>query len=308
MDLGCGGGGIPYGLSFFPAIEMKNNYGGLERQFSSYENSRAAVIPVPFEESSSWVKGSVRGPDAIIEASAHMELYDIETDSEVYRRGIYTCEPVKEKGAESMVGKVRELNLKFLTKGIFPVTLGGEHTVSLGAIKAASDVFKDISIIQLDAHTDLRDSYEGSPYSHACVMARVREFNSNIFPVGIRSMDASEKALLDPDKTVFAHQAVKGNEWEKKILKQLGRDVFLDIDLDVFDPSVISSTGTPEPGGLTWRQVNDFILNISRSSRIRGISLSELCPSPRSRVSDFTAAKLIYRILSIVMEQPGRPE
>ncbi|MGM0568559.1 MAG: arginase family protein, partial [Elusimicrobiota bacterium] len=203
-----------------------------------------------------------------------------------------------------MINRVYEENIKFYRDSKFPVVIGGEHTVSIGSIKACSEFFKKVSILHLDAHSDFRDSYRKDPYSHACVMARVSEFNPDIVSAGIRSMDFCEKKKLKPEKTVYAHEAFQNPRWEEKLLNALGDNVYLDIDLDVFDPSVIPATGTPEPGGLLWYQVTGLISKIARRKNIRGLSVVELCPLENNRVSEFNAAVLIYKTLSYL--QSGR--
>ncbi len=276
------------------------NFGGLEDEFSAYEKAKTVILPVPFEQSSSWIKGSARGPESIINASRHMELYDIETDSEVYRKGMHTASAVEQDSAVSMVDEVYRRNLEFLKDLKFPVTVGGEHTVSIGALKAASEYHGGLSVLHLDAHSDFRQSYEGDPYSHACVMARVREFGADIFSVGIRSMDFSEKESLENSKTVFAHEVFNDKNWEKKVLKGLKDKVFIDIDLDVFDPSVIPATGTPEPGGMLWQQVTGLIKKIAEKKHVAGLGVVELCPVENSSISEFAASVLIYKTLSYI--------
>jgi agmatinase len=170
--------------------KLPDNFGGLPRKYSSYQISDIVILPVPFDKTSSWIKGSGKGPRAIINASKNMELYDIETDSEVYSRGIHTAKTIVSANSKTMINKVHGEVGKFLQDGKFVTVLGGEHTVSLGSIKAHAERFSKLSVLQLDAHADRRDSYEGNKYSHACTMARVKEFNENIVAAGIRSIDS----------------------------------------------------------------------------------------------------------------------
>jgi len=227
-----------------------------------------------------------------------MELYDIETDSEVYRLGIHTAPEVKAASSNAMVSAVYKKGKKLLLDDKFAVLLGGEHTVTIGAIKAHAEYFHNISILHLDAHSDMRDTYEGSRYSHACVMARAREVTDNIVSVGIRSMDSSELDNMDRDNVFLASDIRKSKVWIRNVLKKLTKNVYITIDLDVFDPSIMPSTGTPEPGGLGWYEVLDLIENVSGMKNIVGFDVVELCPSKNNVAPDFLTAKLIYKLLS----------
>ncbi|GAB4390701.1 MAG: agmatinase [Thermodesulfovibrionales bacterium] len=272
-------------------------FGGLPPEFSGYEGARVAVLPIPFDVSSSWMKGSDKGPAALIEASAHMELYDIETATEVYRRGIYTCEPILAPGAREMMDKARRRVAELLGDGKFVVALGGEHTISLGVMEAFAARYPAMGVLHLDAHADTRDEYEGDRYSHACVMARAREFVKDVVSVGIRSMDASEAGGLDLSRVFFAHELQAGDGWVEEALGKLPGEVYVTIDLDVFDPGIMPSTGTPEPGGLGWYQVMGLLRAVARQKTIVGFDVVELCPT-ENKAPDFLAAKLVYTLLS----------
>jgi len=277
--------------------ENKVSFGGFQSKFSNYENSKVTVVPVPFDKTSSWLKGSKKGPGAIIDASLHLEFYDIETDSEVYKKGIFTSKEILAKTSIEMVNKVFRRVKNLLTDKKFTVTLGGEHTVSVGAIKAHADFYGNITVLHLDAHSDMRSSYQGSKYSHACVMARVREIVDNTVSVGIRSMDSSELGNIKKSAIFYAAEIYKSSKWIGRILKKLSGNVYVTIDLDVFDPSIIPSTGTPEPGGLSWYQVIGLLKSVSEQKNIIGFDVVELCPS-KNRAPDFLAAKLVYKLLS----------
>lgn len=277
---------------------IPHNFGGLSKQYSDYSDSAIVVLPIPFDRTSTWIKGSRRGPDAIIKASGHMELYDIETNSEVFKRGIHTLERVTATTSRSMIRKSLNVVQRLLMDNKFVVILGGEHTVSLGPVMAYSSFFDDFSILHLDAHSDLRDSYEGSPYSHACVMTRAKEYAKDIVSVGIRSMDSSELSQLDTHKIVYASDIYRRKGWISKVISMLTKNVYITIDLDVFDPSIMPSTGTPEPGGLGWYEVMDLCEHVMRKKSVVGFDVVELCPS-QNRAPDFLAAKLIYRLLSL---------
>lgn len=277
---------------------QKANFGDLPEEYSTLKNARVVVIPVPYDRTSTWIKGADKGPATIIEASAHMELYDIETDSEIYKKGIFTAEPVAgQQSAEDMVEMVAEQVQQHLQNDKFVVVLGGEHSVSIGSVSAHVANNTDITVLQLDAHSDLRDEYEGSKYNHACVMARIVEL-CPIVQVGIRSMDLSEKKTLDTNRVIFASEISTNKTWIEKVLSKLSQNVYVTIDLDVFDPSIMSSTGTPEPGGLLWHDVLGLLRTVFESRNVVGFDVVELCPDQRNKAPDFLAAKLIYKLLS----------
>jgi agmatinase len=227
-----------------------------------------------------------------------MELYDIETDSEIYNVGIFTADPVREKSSpENMVNAVHQQALKFLDLGKFVVGIGGEHSITTGFVRAHHEKFDNLSVLQLDAHTDLRPEYEGSKYNHACVMSRVAEICPFV-QVGIRSMDTIEKPFLVKDNLFLAENIYNNNAWMEDAIARLSDNVFVTIDLDVFDPSIMPSTGTPEPGGLLWYQVIDFLRKVNTKRNIVGFDVMELAPNKTNRSPDFLAAKLIYKLLS----------
>lgn len=275
------------------------NFGGIPPIYSSYDSSPIVILPVPFDATSTWVKGADKGPEAILEASANMELYDIDTDSEVYLKGIYTAEPTVEKSSpEIMAGEVKGKVKKFLDDGKFVVTLGGEHSVTIGVIQAFAEKIPGLSVLQIDAHTDLRPEYEGSRFNHACVMARAREL-CPIVQVGIRSMDIIEKPFISKDRIFYARDIVGAHwGWMDKVIEKLDNHVYLTIDLDGFDPSVLPATGTPEPGGLTYYDVITLVKKLIDKKKLVGFDVVELCPNENNKASDFLATKLIYQILS----------
>lgn len=279
------------------------NYGGLDVEFTDYQQAQIAVLPVPYDGTSTWIKGADKGPEAILEASANMELYDIETNSEVYTRGIATLEPVTEATSpEAMAQEVEKRVDQILTDKKFPVILGGEHSVSIGAFYAFARHYKDFSVLQLDAHSDMRSEYEGSKFNHACVMARAKEV-ATVAQVGIRSSAIEEKENILPERIFYAHELTENN-WMYEVSQQLRDDVYITIDLDVFDPAIMPSTGTPEPDGLWYRQVINLIRLINERHNIIGLDIVELCPNEANKAPDFLASKLIYQILSIKFLQP----
>ncbi|MGQ9616273.1 MAG: agmatinase [Spirochaetota bacterium] len=275
------------------------NFSGLEEKYSDPESSSIVILPVPFDRTSTWRRGARKGPRAIIEASRHMELYDIETGSEVYRKGIHTQRGIKALTPEGIISKVYRKVMGLLDDKKFIVILGGEHTVSIGGIRAFAAVYDDLSVLHLDAHTDMRNSYEGSRFSHACVMARVKEMIPDTVSVGIRSTDSSELNILDPEKVFYAEEMIGSDVWIKRVIKMLKSNVYITIDLDVFDPGIMPSTGTPEPGGLNWYQVTGLLKEVSGKRNIVGFDVVELCPS-ENIAPDFLAAKLVYKLLSYV--------
>lgn len=279
---------------------MSGAFLGLEPRWSSPSDSRFTVIKAPFDATSTWIKGADRGPDAIIEASTHLELYDIETDSEAFRSGIATRdEAIEASSVEEMVSSVEGVVGAFLVNGTIPVLLGGEHSVTIGSVRAAAKVFPKLSVLQLDAHTDLRPEYEGSPLNHACVMARVLE-SCPAVQVGIRSMDASERPFLRKGRVFFARDIVYDTAWIDRVVDELSDEVYVTFDLDVLDPSIMPATGTPEPGGLLWYDSLRLLRKVARRKRIVAFDVVELCPGTRDQASAFLAAKLIYKIMSYI--------
>ena len=264
-----------------------------------YARASTVILPIPFDKTSTWIKGADKGPEAIIEASRYLEFYDIETDSEVFKKGIFTVKPIRAASSSALIKKTDSAVSRYLKDNRLVVTLGGEHSVSIGVIKAYAKHYKDLSILHLDAHADSRDSYEGSRYNHACVIARIREFTQNIVSVGIRSMDVSERSGVNKKKMFFAHEIHDSDKWIQNAVRSLSESVYITIDLDVFDPGIMPSTGTPEPGGLGWYQVMKLLFSVSKSKRIVGFDVVELCPSS-SKAPDFLAAKLIYTLLSYI--------
>jgi agmatinase len=262
----------------------------------------AAIIPVPYDLTSTWRKGADRGPSALLDASGTIELYDIETASEPWKRGIVTLPPIlHDGGPEELAELVQAAAAEVLVRGAVPVVLGGEHSVTIGAVGAAADAFPGVGVLQIDAHGDTRESYEGSTHNHACVMARARE-RCPIVQVGIRAVDASEMSGLDPDRVFWAHEIVGCGDtgWMDEVVELLPEAVYLTIDLDALDPSLLPATGTPEPGGLGWYEINELVRRVARKRRIVGFDVVELLPLSGEHASDFIAAKLVHRVLAEV--------
>ncbi|MBI2547740.1 agmatinase [Candidatus Woesearchaeota archaeon] len=279
-----------------------NQFGDFPPSSTDFKKAKVVIVPVPYDGTSTWIKGADKGPAALMYASGYMELYDIETDSEVHRQGVATDKPVTEaRSPEAMVTAVEQCITSHLQQGKFCVVVGGEHSVSVGTIKAHATKYPDLAVLQLDAHTDLRQSYKGSQYNHACAMARAQE-HCPVIQVGIRSMDASEKPYLKKGKVFFAENLDAQRKWIPQVLAQLPEQVYITIDLDVFDPSIMPSTGTPEPGGLFWYDVLALLKTVAKNRQIVGFDVVELCPNEHNKAPDFLAAKLIYKLLSYRFE------
>lgn len=278
---------------------MTMNFGGNE-VVCDYTASGIIIVPVPYDETSTWMKGADKGPDAIMEASVNLEFYDVETDSEVHLKGIHTVDAVREKQSpEALVDAVCHKVSSLLNDNKFPVVVGGNHTVSIGSVKAFSKHFGNMSVLQLDAHSDLRQEYEGSTYNHACAMARISEFAS-IVQVGIRSMSREEVPFADKERIFFAHELYSNKSKYSEAIDRLDENVYITIDLDVFDPSLIPSTGTPEPGGPEYYEIMHFLKDVAGKRNIVGFDVVELCPSAVNKTPDFVAAKVIYQLLSYI--------
>jgi agmatinase len=275
------------------------NFGGAEVVYD-YAGSGIIIVPVPYDETSTYIKGADRGPDAILEASPNLEFYDVETGTEVHRKGIHTIPPVLEKSSpEALVKAVCDKTLQLLGEKKFPVIIGGNHTVGIGSAKACSEYFRNLSVLQLDAHSDLRQEYEGSRYNHACAMARIREF-APLVQVGIRSMWVDELQNVKKKRIFYAHELYYDKKLYRKAIDKLTKNVYITIDLDVFDPSLMPSTGTPEPGGPDYYELMHFLRDVAKKRNIVGFDVVELCPSPANKAPDFIAAKVIYQLLSYI--------
>ena len=275
------------------------NYGGIYPE-CSLRNAKFVVVPVPYDSTSTYQPGSRRGPAAILEASANMELYDEELKTETFLAGIHTALPVEvdARGPKTMIDAVRKRIRRIVAQEKIPVMLGGEHSITLGAVRAVAEKYPNLTVLQFDAHADLRDRYQKTPYNHACVARRITEI-CPLVQVGIRSMSREEGEFL-PESSVKSYSAddvFKHPNWAETVAKSIKGDVYVTIDLDVFDPSVMPATGTPEPGGLFWRDVLGLLRLVSRKCAVRGFDVVELAPLPGVVAPDFMAAKLIYRFM-----------
>lgn len=274
----------------------------MEDEYADAARAAYVLMAVPYDGTSTFVKGADRGPRAIVEASDSLELYDVVYGIEAYTAGIHTDSPSLDLSApEKMVESVYQRVNNWMQQGKMVGLLGGEHSVSVGAIRAAKERHPHLSVLQIDAHADLRDDYHGSPYNHACVMRRAQTMGANVVQVGIRSVCAEEKCHIVPENTFYAHEIVGSNpEWMNRACERLTDDVYVSIDLDGLDPSVLPATGTPLPGGLSWYELTRFLDLVFKTKRVVGFDVVELCPQPESVVSDVLAATLVYRIITML--------
>lgn len=273
-------------------------YAGISEKYAKLDSSKIVLIPVPYDGTSTWQKGSDKGPEAFLHASENMELYDIETGTEVYQQGVYLADAVTENSSpEAMVDAVHETTKKYIKRNKFVTIFGGEHSISIGTIRAFNECFDNLTVLHIDAHADLRKTYEGSSCNHACAVYEASQ-TTNLIQVGIRSMDVMEKTVMDEGKTYFAHEMAQDDAWMDAALDQMTNNVFITFDLDAFDPSILPSTGTPEPGGLFWYETLDFLKAVFEEKNVVGFDIVELCPNAQEKSSDFLAAKLYYKMLS----------
>ncbi len=279
-------------------MKTTKNYAGISNEFAQLETAKVILIPVPYDGTSTWGKGADKGPEAFLEASENMELYDIETDSEVYKQGIYLADAITEnESPEQLVNAVHKITKGYIKRNKFVTLFGGEHSISIGSIRAFSQCFDNLTVLHIDAHADLRKSYNGSAYNHACAVHEASE-TTNLIQVGIRSMDAIEKTFMNEEKVFFAHDMVTDEYWTDKVIDLMTDTVFITFDLDALDPSIMPSTGTPEPGGLFYYETLDFLKQVFREKNVVGFDMVELCPNEIDKSSDFLAAKLYYKMLS----------
>jgi agmatinase len=285
------------------------SYGGLDTDQSALEPARVVIVPVPYDRTASFMKGTADGPRAILEASTHMELYDEELDVEPYTIGIHTAPAVSgnDDPPEVMAGKVERVVSRFLSMDKMTVVLGGEHSVSIGAIRAYEKKYPGLSLVQLDAHADLRASYEGSDHNHACIM---RHFAGRIptLQIGIRSMSREEGEFIRERrlKVLPARDFIRRPEAALEEVDRLTGEIYLTIDVDYFDPAIMPATGTPEPGGPGWHDTLDFIRRLCQRKHLVGFDINELRPLGEDAAPDFLTAKLVYKTIAYRFFAEGR--
>ena len=287
------------------------NFGGLEADCVVYDSAKYVVLPVPYDLTSTYQPGSRLGPSAILSASSNMELYDEELQRETFRDGIYTAAVVETdaRGPKYMVDAVQQAVADILTDQKIPVMLGGEHSITSGAVMAMKKAYPGLSVLHFDAHADMRDTYQGSPYSHACVARRIFE-TCPIVQVGIRSMSQPEAVFIKEQqiRSFSADFVLDDPDWLEKILQYLTGDLYVTIDLDALDPAYMPSTGTPEPGGLSWRHILKLLQVASKKCKVRGFDVVELAPIPGMVAPDFLATKMIYRIMGYLAVNSTSPQ
>ncbi len=289
-------------------LNINKNFLAIEEKYSNYRDSKVVILPVPYEATTSYGKGAAKGPAAIYNASHYVEFFDEELNREFCfekGNGIASLYPVKFNGAKGK--KALDIIYKEVTKHIknkkFVVTLGGEHTISTAPIKAHFDTFKNLSILHFDAHSDLRDEYEGTKYSHASFCARVAEFTKDITQVGIRAQCKEEYDFIKKNKikTFYAYairNGLHGKNWQEKVINGLKKNVYITFDVDYFDPSLMSSTGTCEPLGFYWEETIALLKKLGKQRNVVGFDVVELAPKKGNPYPDFLTAKLIYKMLN----------
>ncbi|HLX09215.1 MAG TPA: agmatinase [Thermoanaerobaculia bacterium] len=282
------------------------NFGLLEGAYCDYDRSRAVVLPVPFERTTTYGKGTAHGPAAIIRASQAMELYDEELESEPYDQGIATLPPFLPE-AFDMAAALAEIEAeaqRHFALGKFLVVLGGEHSLSLAPARAARSVHGGIAVVQFDAHADLREEFEGTPYSHASVMKRIVDDGFPTLAIGLRSLSVAEAHLVRRQQlpVLWGYQLDQAAEAFAPLLAALPQKVYLSFDIDYFDPALVPATGTPEPGGGWWYPTLALLRALFSTKTVVGMDLVELAPIGGQPASDFLAAKLIYKCLGYLQE------
>lgn len=289
------------------------NFLGLPDEWSAFGSSRVVVLPVPYEHTTSYGKGAAAAPEEIIRASHYLELYDEELDAETYRlaKGIATLESIKfgpgcidSEAVEAIENTVSVL----IGQEKFVVCLGGEHTIAVGAAKAHSRFHEDLTVLQFDAHSDLRQEYEGNPYSHASVMARIYDFNRRIVQVGIRSQSAEEAGFINEKNiNTFYDAGIRqgrydrgGKDWQDAVIACLTDKVYITFDCDFLDPALMPAVGTPEPGGFGWHETVTFLRRIAEKRQVVGFDVNELAPVPSFIHPQFIVSKLIYKLIGCI--------
>lgn len=279
-------------------MNNSRTFAGIESEYAAFDQAKILLQSIPYDGTSTWGKGADGGFEAFLEAAENMELYDIETGSEVYKQGIHLLEEIFESSSpEAVYQAVLQKTRELLEFGKFLTFFGGEHSVSIGIMEAYHEAYPDLTVLQLDAHADLRETYLGSPYNHACALHAASK-QCNLVQVGIRSMDEAEIEFLNPDQCFFAHEIHGESTWMQRSIDLMSDQVYLTIDLDVLDPSIMPSTGTPEPGGMEWYPLLQYLKKVFKSKNVVGFDVVEFAPIPGLKAPDFLVAKLYYKLLS----------
>lgn len=287
------------------AVEkLPHNFLALEPEFSDQQTARFAVLPIPYDATTSYRAGSRDGPQAIITASQQLELFDEELGAEFHKQGIATLDPLEPNaaGPEAMQEDIYRAARRIVRRGKFLLGLGGEHSVSVGLIRAVAARHRKLSVLQIDAHLDLRDAYQQTPYSHACAMRRILPIVERLVPVGIRCVSLEEHRFLRKSgiRPVTARQCAESDDWLDAAVDGLGERVYVSVDIDGFDPAVAPATGTPEPGGLDWYQVTSLLRAVAAERQIVAADVVEVLPAPGQVTTEYLAARLAYKIMCYV--------
>ena len=271
----------------------------MDEELYELEHARYVLLSVPYDGTSTFVKGADKGPQAILDASDSLELYDVQYQIEACNAGIHTDQHIYDLSSpDNMVQSVYQRVKHFMEMQKFPILLGGEHSVSVGAIKAMSEQYEDLTVLQIDAHADLRDEYHDSIYNHACVMSRAQDY-ARVVQVGIRNVCTEEMHNLVPENVFSAHDIYTTEEWMDTAVERLTQPVYVTFDMDGLDPSILPATGTPLPGGLQWYPTLKFLDKVFRQRNVVGFDVVELCPQPDNKVSDVLAATLVSKMINM---------
>lgn len=280
---------------------MSNQFGEKFVQ-CGLEVAQVVILPVPWEDSTSYGTGTAKGPEAILKASPYLEFYDEQFDNEPWRVGIHTADPVVPVGdPEEMMEHIHTRVAHYIERDKFVIVLGGEHSVTNGVFRAFNRSVDDLWTIQFDAHSDLREAYEGNPYSHASVMRRIWDMNRQIVQIGVRSQCKEERDFIVENhiNTKYAHN-IRETSLNGDLLSGTGENIFITFDVDFFDPSIMPATGTPEPGGFYWDETINFLNLIIKNKNLCGMDIVELSPIQNRKDPDFMIAKLIYKIIGLL--------
>lgn len=273
-------------------------YAGIPEEFAKLESAKVVLIPVPYEGESTPQSGASKGPEAFLEVSETMGLYDIETATEVYKQGIYLADAVRENSSpEAMVKAVHETTKKYIKKNKFVTIFGGDHAVSIGTIRAFNETFNNLTVLHLDAHANLNKTYKGSSFNNACAAYEASQL-TNLIQVGIRSMDGIEKTFMDEEKTYFAHEMAVDDSWMDNAIDQMTDNVFITFDLSALDVSIMPHSGNPEPGGLFWYETLEFLKQVFSEKNVVGFDIMEFCPNENSKASNALVARLYSKMIS----------
>lgn len=291
---------------------MKRSYFDIPTEYSDLKKARFVILPLPYEQTTTFIKGTAHGPEALRAASAQVELFDEETGAEPHLEGIHSAPPVRfgKTQGEKALQKIHGAIFRYVEAGKFVAAIGGEHSVTAGIAPVYSEKYRDLSVLHIDAHPDLRDVYEGSRHNHACVGRRIMEY-APLVQVGVRAWCAEQDAFMKKAAkqkikgrralTVFpAHEIAKSKDWIKRVIDALSPRVYLTLDLDGLDPSVIPAVGTPEPGGLQWRETLELLREVIREKTLVGMDMVELCPKKGDITGEFAAARLLHKILAFL--------